>query len=139
VRHDVRRQVADDHLTVVLGPDGRLHPKVEAPGAEPIADTAAERKPIDPADPVVIANRHRMEELRHEPRRAPVDIGDVVATREGRFAAVGVALGLVARAVAVATGAAVGEFLLLAGFVVFAVYKVPMWVGNRVLDWLFDR
>jgi hypothetical protein len=138
VRFGLSQKAEDDHLIVVLGPDGHFHPRVEGPGDEPAVELEAERASVDPTDPVVAANRERMEELRHEPHRAPVDMGDVVATREGRFAAVGVALGLVARAVVVATGVAVGELLLLAGFVVFAVYKVPMWIGNRVLDW-FDR
>jgi hypothetical protein len=134
----VRADLGDGHLTVVLGPDGHLHPKVEEPGGEPAAEVRPQHPPVDPEDPVVAFNRERLEELRHEPRRAPVDIGDVVETREGRFAAAGIALGLVARAFAFAMGAATGWLVFLAGLLAFAVYKVPMWVGERVLR-LFDR
>lgn len=135
----MRADLADGHLTVVLGPDGHLHPKVEEPGGEPAAEVRPHLPPpVDPEDPVVAFNRERLEEIRHEPRRAPVDMGDVVETREGRFAAAGIALGLVARAFAFAMGAATGWLVFLAGLAVFAVYKLPMLIGERVLNW-FDR
>jgi hypothetical protein len=134
----VRAGIEAGHLTVVLGPDGHLHPKVEEPGGEPAAEVRPQPAPVDPDDPVVAFNRERLEELRREPRRAPVDMGDVAVTREGRFAAAWVALGLVARGFAVAMGAVAAELVFLAGLVAFAVYKVPMWVGERVLR-LFDR
>jgi hypothetical protein len=128
VRFDLSQQQEEDgHLIVVLGPDGHVHPRVEGSGDEPATEVEAQRPSVDPTDPVVVANRERLEELQHERHGGPADMGDVVATKEGRLAAVGVALGLVARGVAVAAGAAASELVLLAGLLAFAVYKVPMW------------
>jgi hypothetical protein len=106
----VRADLADGRLTVVLGADGHLHPKAE----EPAVEAPAER--VDDA-----AEQH-----------PPVDPADpeVAANRarleELRHARVGAPAD---REDAVAT---------VARPLVFAVYKVPMWLGERVLR-LFDR
>jgi hypothetical protein len=119
---------------VVLGADGHLHPvEREAVSEVPVAE---EHRPADPTDSVVAANRERIEELRHE-RVGSLDMADVMASPEGRVAAVGIALMLVARAFAWVLCGALGFVILAVGGLLFAFYKLAWFVGLAAFR-LFD-
>jgi hypothetical protein len=123
----------------VLGADGHLHPKeadaaTESP-AEHVGETDAERLAVDATDPVVMANRERLEALRHERYWSP-DMADVIASPEGRVATVGIAVMLVLRVLAFAVaGTVVG--LVLGIFLLFValceLVSLIARVGNRLL------